>query len=246
MSLDLETIPQANDFESRYGLPGARRAVSYEQRVVMGLLGDLRPGVLLDVGTGAGRLVNFPPPPEVIGVDPSPKELAWAKQRYLGDSSKHFVLASPDDLPFRDEAFDFVTCIRVIKYLQDPESAVAEMADALKPGGRLVVDISNKFAPAAILRRIASWSRLHAPCRAYFSHGDGLRMMASVGLIPFSSRPLFKIDPVVWKALGSDWLAGKVEKLERFLDGRTGVWFLSRYVAIACEKPFTPPDEAEG
>jgi SAM-dependent methyltransferase len=240
LSLDAEGFAQEGiDFESKYGSAGARRALAYEQRAILELLGALRPGLLLDVGTGFGWLINFPPPPEVVGLDPSEADLTLAKQRYLGDGSKHFVLGAAENLPFRDDSFDSVTGIRVIEFLEDPEAAVAEMTDVLKPGGRLVIDISNKFSPAAILRRLGSWSRINSPSRAFFTHHDGIKMMVSVGLTPFKSRPIFKVDPSVWRALRSERLVGFIEGAERFLDRRTGAWFLSRYVAIACEKPFS-------
>jgi ubiquinone/menaquinone biosynthesis C-methylase UbiE len=227
------------DFESRYPTAGARRALAYEQKVVIEALGPLRPGVLLDVGTGPGRLINFPPPPEVVGIDFSEDDLGWATERYSGDASKHFVLGIASSLPFRDDAFDEVLSIRVIKFLEDPEAAISEMAEVLKPGGRLVVDISNKFSPSAFIRRLGSWMRIRPPSRAYFTHGDGLKMMVSVGLTPFTSRPLFKVDPSIWTALHNERLVRLVESVEGLLDKRTGTWFLSRYVVIACEKPFT-------
>jgi len=239
MSLDEDARAQDTlDFEARYPTAGARGALAYEQRMVMEALGPLRPGVLLDVGTGTGRLINFPPPPEVVGIDFSEDNLEWAVERYSGDRSKHFVLGTASSLPFRDDAFDEVLSIRVIKFLEDPEAAVSEMSDVLKPGGRLVVDISNKFSPSAFIRRLGSWMRIRSPSRAYFTHGDGLKMMASVGLTPFTSRPLFKVDPSLWTALRHERSVRLAESLERLLDRRTGVWFLSRYVVIACEKPF--------
>jgi ubiquinone/menaquinone biosynthesis C-methylase UbiE len=240
LSSDAEAFPpEALDFESRYPSEGVRRALAYEQRAVMQILGTLRPGVLLDVGTGSGRLINFPPPPEVVGLDSSELELRWARERYWGDGSKHFVLGVADSLPFRDDTFDLVLGIRIIKFLEDPEAAVSEMADVLKPGGRLVIDISNKFSPAAFFRRMGSWTKISTPCRAYFSHGDGLKMVNSLGLTPFMSRPLFKVDPSVWRLARSDRSVKLVESLERLLDKKTGVWFMSRYVLIACEKPFS-------
>jgi ubiquinone/menaquinone biosynthesis C-methylase UbiE len=171
-------------------------------------------------------------------MDHSEDDLEWAIERYSGDSSKHFVLGIPSSLPFRDDSFDDVLSIRVIKSLEDPEAAVSEMADVLKPGGRLVVDISNKFSPSAFLRRMGSWMRMYSPSRAYFTHGDGLKMMVSVGLTPFTSRPLFKVDPTLWTAMHNRRWARLVESVEGLLDRRTGVWFMSRYVVIACEKPF--------
>jgi hypothetical protein len=60
-----------------------------------------------------------------------------------------------------------------------------------------------------------------------------------VGLTPFTSRPLFKLDPSLWTALRHERLVRLVESVEGLLDRRTGVWFLSRYVVIACEKPFS-------
>jgi ubiquinone/menaquinone biosynthesis C-methylase UbiE len=226
------------DFEARYNTAGALGALAYEQRMILEVLGSLRPGILLNVGTGFGKLINFPPPPEIVGMDSSESDLASAVQRYSGDASKHFVVGDASSLPFRDDAFDQVLSIKVIKFLEDPEAAVSEMADVLKPGGRLIVDVSNKYSPAAILRRLGSWLRVRPPTRAYFAFGDGVKMMASVGLTPFSHRAMFKVDPVFWRPLRNKGLVNFVEQLEGVLDRSTGPWFLSRYVLIACEKPY--------
>jgi SAM-dependent methyltransferase len=45
-------------------------------------------------------------------------------------------------LPFEDESFDVVMCMEAFYYVDDPASAVAEIARVLRPGGRVLITVS--------------------------------------------------------------------------------------------------------
>gem|GEM_PF-3384605 len=234
MSLD---YGHPEDFDSLRSTVGQRRAASYEMKVVMKALGKVRDGLLLDVGTGFGRLVGFTSPPEVVGVNVSEKELRGGILRYLGDDSKHFLMASATNLPFREESFDVAICIRTLRAVEDPDLAVSEVVEVLKPGGRLVVGMPNKYSPAGMMRRLQSWLGLRPPSCAYFSYSGGLKMLSVAGLMPYATFPLYKVDQNIWERTRGERTAGLVELIEAVLDKALGPWFLSKAVVVAAEKP---------
>ncbi len=94
-----------------------------------------RGGHVLDVATGTGlvaeELLNrgF----RVTGLDQSPGMLALAEQRFGHRVELHE--ASADALPFDDESFDHLTVTYLLRYMNDPEATLAELARVVRPGG---------------------------------------------------------------------------------------------------------------
>ena len=62
------------------------------------------------------------------------------------------------ELPFGANSFDGVICTVSIEYLTRPYEIFAELARILKPGGLLVVTISERWFPT---KAITSWENLH-------------------------------------------------------------------------------------
>ena len=51
------------------------------------------------------------------------------------------------DLPFRDASFDAIYSMGTIEHFDETERAVEEMARVLKPGGRAIVGVPNRYDP---------------------------------------------------------------------------------------------------
>ena len=92
----------------------------------------------LDVGCGNGAfteaLIAHAAPAEVIGVDPSERQLAYARTR-PGAKLAQFRQAGAQDLPFADNSFDVAIMALVIAFVPDPLKAAGEMKRIVRPGG---------------------------------------------------------------------------------------------------------------
>lgn len=92
----------------------------------------------LDVGCGNGafteELIARCAPGEVVAVDPSEGQLAFAQTR-PGAKAAEFKIGDAQALPFSDDRFDVAAMALVITFLSDPAKAVAEMVRVVRPGG---------------------------------------------------------------------------------------------------------------
>lgn len=112
---------------------------------------------VLDVGCGHGRslatLAALAPKGRIVGADPSElmAEVAVRRNRALIRSHRVDVtVASAEDLPFANGAFDKAMCVHVVYFWRDLRPALTEIARVLKPGGRLVLLFRTDADKAAI------------------------------------------------------------------------------------------------
>ena len=99
---------------------------------------------VLDVATGTGlvaRALVRRYGCAVVGLDQSPDMLAGA-QRALVQSPElaariDLVEGEAERLPFADAEFDHLTFTYLMRYVDDPEATLAELARVVKPGGRV-------------------------------------------------------------------------------------------------------------
>ncbi len=98
----------------------------------------------LDIATGTGfaALTVAPRCRRVIGLDLTLGMMNEAR-RLAGErgvSNLLFCLGDAEAVPFRDNTFDIVTCRLASHHFPDLPKAFSEMARAVKPGGRVVLE----------------------------------------------------------------------------------------------------------
>jgi ArsR family transcriptional regulator len=133
------------------------------EAAMLALLGAGPFGLIADLGTGTGRVLELVAPraKRVIGYDINRNMLSYARAKLADGGITHAQLRQGDifsiDLP--EASADAVIIHQVLHFLDDPAKAVAEAARILKPRGRLVI---ADFAPHGLemLREDYSHRRL--------------------------------------------------------------------------------------
>jgi ubiquinone/menaquinone biosynthesis C-methylase UbiE len=99
---------------------------------------------ILDIGCGtcafAARVLKRVPYARVWGIDLSAGMLRHCHRRLRGLGDRlHLVQADSARLPFKDNAFDVVTCTHSFHHYPAQKQAIAEMHRVLRPNGKLLI-----------------------------------------------------------------------------------------------------------
>lgn len=115
-----------------------------QKRVVEELSGiisreRIAPSAILDIGCGTGMLLKrladrFPGVP-LTGIDLAPGMVALARQALAGHQTVEIVTGDAEQLPYPAERFDLVVSTSTFQWLENLDTAFAEVARVLKPGG---------------------------------------------------------------------------------------------------------------
>jgi ubiquinone/menaquinone biosynthesis C-methylase UbiE len=123
--------------------------------------------VLLDLACGPAHTGLFFAPyvRQVIGLDVSREMLHAARLGARGKdlTNLHWACGDVHRLPFRDRAFDLVTCRAAAHHFADVEGALREAARVLKRGGRLGIVDGMVPEDDTLDRFLNDLDRLHDP-----------------------------------------------------------------------------------
>jgi ArsR family transcriptional regulator len=133
------------------------------EAAMLALLGEGPFGLIADLGTGTGRLLELVAPRarRVVGYDINRNMLSYARAKLADRGIANAQVRHGDifniDLP--EASADAVIIHQVLHFLDDPGRAIAEAARVLKAGGRLLI---ADFAPHGLeaLRADCSHRRL--------------------------------------------------------------------------------------
>jgi ubiquinone/menaquinone biosynthesis C-methylase UbiE len=116
---------------------GSERAGLSEERRSLLAQAD---GATIELGAGTGlNLSHFPPTvTRLCLVEPDPDMRRRLRRRADGRDDVEIVDARAEALPFPDASFDTAVVTFALCSVADPDTALAEIARVLRPGGRLL------------------------------------------------------------------------------------------------------------
>ncbi len=218
------------------------------------LVHDLLPvqgGHLVDFGCGNGAqtalLVSLFD--TVTGVDVEPEFLDAFTRRITAEGWQNKVTAVPltdGRIPLVDSSADVVTSFTVLEHVPDEQAALAEMRRVLKPGGRLLISVPNRWwvfethganLPLLPWNRVplVSWwpKRLHdrwARARIY-RRREIVRMVETAGFtVTDSLRMTAPLDMIRWESLRH------MVRRVFFGDDRAAIPFLATEILVSAER----------
>jgi SAM-dependent methyltransferase len=190
---------------------------------------------LLDIGSGWGRwsVAAARKGYDVIGVEPQLGFCLIAQTvcRQLG-IRPHFVAADARHLPFRDERFAVVFSYSVIQHFSktDARASLSEIRRVLRPGGRSLVQMPNKFGVRSLYHqararfknagtfRVRYWSP--AELKQSFAESVGPSSLSVDGFLGLGIQPSDRsIMPVRNRAIiAASEMLRRVKPLAHFAD----------------------------
>ncbi len=106
-----------------------------------GLVGLLRLGDTLDIGSGDGAISQLvvDQARSLTCLDNSERMIEAAKLRLRASANARFCLADMHELPFEESVFDDIIIFNALTYSERPADVLAEAKRVLRPGGRVSV-----------------------------------------------------------------------------------------------------------
>jgi ubiquinone/menaquinone biosynthesis C-methylase UbiE len=104
----------------------------------------------VEIGCGAGNVVEKASACKLFGTDISSSVLAKARRRL--SQKAHLFQSDVQNLPCKNQTFSKIICSEVLEHLMDPAGALTEMSRILKTGGAAVISIPNE----SMINRIKS------------------------------------------------------------------------------------------
>jgi demethylmenaquinone methyltransferase / 2-methoxy-6-polyprenyl-1,4-benzoquinol methylase len=167
---------------SRYNLLAATLSFGQDRRWRSTMLDHVvgsDPKLVLDVACGPGAVTKAlakRSSARIVGLDLS-EEMLREGQANVGSSKLvervSLVLGRGEQLPFADATFDALTFTYLLRYVEDPQATLTELARVVKPGGPIA---SLEFGvPPRIGWRLAWWlyTRGVLPVAGYLTGGKG-------------------------------------------------------------------------
>jgi 2-polyprenyl-3-methyl-5-hydroxy-6-metoxy-1,4-benzoquinol methylase len=157
------------------------------------------PGRLLDVGCGAGPLLDVA---RDLGWSAEGQEIAPVAASEAR-SRGHLVRVGPlEECGYAAGSFDAATMIEVIEHLRDPRPTVAAVLRTLRPGGRLLIATGDIGSLRARVQR-THWSYIRPPGHvSYFTSESLRRLLLNSGFKRVRSMPTYNLAHLSLPGLG--------------------------------------------
>jgi|SRR3989344_3744263 len=194
---------------------------------------SLEKNLFLDLGVGTGRISRILLEKNIIvkGMDFSDEMIKLSKHNlaeFVKNKQLHIYKGDLNEkLPFQNNSFDGVVCIRVIKYVRNWREAIDEISRVIKPNGVFILEYPNFYS-------VQSLSRFYAGFLT-FKPTEINRCLLTSGFKILRSMNGVKLPFYLYKYINSESKLNKLLRIEKILDKLFDV-FLSRNIMLYCVK----------
>ncbi|HOJ33727.1 MAG TPA: class I SAM-dependent methyltransferase [Candidatus Hydrogenedentes bacterium] len=176
---------------------------------------------VLDIACGQGFFLEaarkMNPNLKVLGIDFSTAALQKAKTR-----SPDVVCASADCLPFPDSTFDYCTNLGSLEHFDNPLSGLREMFRVLKPTGKAMIIVPNRYYVGTLWRVLAYGEeddQEQEGLTDFHTVSGWKELFLAANLDVTGVQPYNGVDHIAWYFKRKDGVITEFEKTTRqFLD----------------------------
>ena len=139
-----EIEKQVEDWQNKIS-SGESLAKFFGERV-----GQIAGKKILDIGFGSGGIavVFSRAGAEMHGVDVDPELKSLAERNVAAKGARaDFKIYDGSTLPYGDNYFDYLVCFSVLEHVSFPDKLLNEMLRVLKPGGKVLLSLPNRYYP---------------------------------------------------------------------------------------------------
>jgi len=131
----------------------------------------------LEVGVGTGRFASRLGIP--YGIDPSFRMAKLAEDRGV-----RVIVARGEEMPFKDDEFDYALIAITLCFVRDPERVIRETRRVLRDGGRIIVAIIDRDSFLGRAYQVKK-SKFYEEAR-FFSVDEVVNLLGESGFDDFS------------------------------------------------------------
>lgn len=155
--MDIEIIDYYNGIanrydETRFGNSYGKYIDKQERMILNNLLGNQTKGLVLEIGCGTGRLLDY----SDYGIDMSEEMVKVAKTKFPG---KNIEVVDATDTSFKDNSFDSIISFHVFMHLDKitVKDILNESYRILKTDGRIIFDVPSEKRRELINYKSTLW-----------------------------------------------------------------------------------------
>ena len=134
-------------------------------RAILKAIDHQRGVSVLEVGCGAGNVLEQVREAHLVGIDLSRQMVKRTRERLAGHRVS-VLQADAEFLPFDQNSFEEIMCTEVMEHVRSPEAIIYEMWRVAKPGARVAISIPNE----KVINNVKDWIQ-RLGLRPWFSAG---------------------------------------------------------------------------
>ena len=164
---------------------------------------------ILDIGCGEGKITadisKFIPQGTILGIDPSRPMLDWARKQYCSLEYPNLAFLEGGFLePNISESFDIIVSNCALQHCSNQSQAFKNLAQLLKPGGKLwimipAIDNAAWKQARKVVQTSPKWACYwqNIPPRKFFTIEECAELLKEANLHPLRIEKIQTLDPFV-------------------------------------------------